>query len=72
MHVNASKTKEMIVHFGKSNHNIPPLQIYSSSVERVATFKLLGVIFSSDLTWSAHVLHMLAKTAKIVCNLSVD
>lgn len=64
MHVNASKTKEMIVHFGRSNHNIPPLQIYTSSIERVVTFKLLGVIFSSDLTWSAHILHILSKTEK--------
>ena len=64
MHVNASKTKEMIVHFGRSNQNIPPLHIDSSSIERVVTFKLFGIILSSYLTWSAHILYILVKTAK--------
>ena len=29
-------------------------RIVDANIERVETFKLLGVIFSSDLTWRAH------------------
>ena len=33
-------------------------------IERVETFKLLGVIFSSDLSWGPHVSYLLGKVSK--------
>ena len=36
----------------------------SNGVLRVVTFKLLGVVISSDLTWDAHVSYILSKRAK--------
>jgi len=33
-------------------------------VERVRTYKLLGVIISDDLKWNAHVEYAIAKAAK--------
>jgi len=36
----------------------------SRNIERVVTFKLLGVVISSDLTWDAHVSYILSKCAK--------
>ena len=57
MHLNTSKTKEMVIYFGKqySKSELVYTRIADSNIERVETFKLLGVIFSSDLTWKAHV-----------------
>jgi hypothetical protein len=61
MKINVKKTKEMLIHFGKgvNNSEIPMLSINNVTVERVTTFKLLGVVFSSDLSWSSHVLYLL-------------
>jgi len=44
--------------------DVPPLCINSTNIERVVTFKLLGVVISSDLTWDTHVSYILSKCAK--------
>ncbi len=51
-----SKTKELIVDFRK-RHLLPytPLMISGTPVERVSSFKYLGVNISEDLTWTAHI-----------------
>ena len=53
--VNCDKTKELPVSFARSKPDIPPITINGKSIERVSTAKLLGVTFSSDLTWDAHI-----------------
>ena len=55
MSVNCDKTKELLVSFARSKPDILPITINGKSVERVRTAKLLGVTFSSDLTWDAHI-----------------
>ena len=55
MSVNCDKTKELLVSFARSKPDIPPITINGKSIERVSTAKLLGVTFSSDLTWDAHI-----------------
>ncbi len=54
--LNVSKTKELIVDFRKK-HLLPytPLMISGTPVERVSSFKYLGVNISEDLTWTAHI-----------------
>ncbi len=54
--LNVSKTKELIVDFRK-RHLRPntPLMISGTPVERVSSFKYLGVNISEDLTWTAHI-----------------
>ncbi len=54
--LNVSKTKELIVDFRK-RHLLPytPLMISGTSVERVSSFKYLGVNISEDLTWTTHI-----------------
>jgi len=37
-----------------SSTNLPPLSTTSGTVERVATFKLLGIHLDTNLSWSAH------------------
>ncbi len=51
--LNMSKTKELIVDFRKRTYS--PLMISGTPVERVSSFKYLGVNISEDLTWTAHI-----------------
>lgn len=54
--LNVGKTKEMIVDFRKrQQRTYSPLMISGSPVERVSSFKYLGVNISEDLTWTAHI-----------------
>ena len=63
---NPKKCKEMVIYFGKkySNDDIPLLTVGGQRIERVFSFKLLGVIFSSDLSWDKHVTYILNKVSK--------
>ncbi len=53
--LNVSKTKELFVDFRKSQQRpYMPLMISGTPVERVSSFKYLGVNISEDLTWTTH------------------
>ena len=66
MRLNKRKTKEMLLHFGKKFdlQSISPIIIEGTSIERVSTFKLLGVYINSDLAWSTHIDYIVAKASK--------
>ncbi len=54
--LNVSKTKELIVDFRKRQQwPYTPLMISGTPVERVSSFKYLGVNIFEDLTWTAHI-----------------
>ncbi len=54
--LNVSKTKELIVDFRKIQQRpYTPRMISGTPVERVSSFKYLGVNISEDLTWTAHI-----------------
>ncbi len=54
--LNVSKTKELIVDFRKRQQQpYTPLMISGTPVERVSSFKYLGVNISEDLTWTTHI-----------------
>ncbi len=54
--LNVSKTKELIVDFRKRQQRpYTPLMISGTPVERMSSFKYLGVNISEDLTWTAHI-----------------
>ncbi len=54
--LNVSKTKELIVDFRKRQQRpYSPLTISGTPVERVCSFKYLGVNISEDLTWTTHI-----------------
>ncbi len=54
--LNVIKTKELIVDFRKRQQRpYTPLMISETPVERVSSFKHLGVNISDDLTWTTHI-----------------
>ncbi len=54
--LNVRKTKELIVDFRKRQQRpYTPLMISGTPVERVSSFKYLGVNISEDLTWTTHI-----------------
>ena len=52
--LNVNKTKEMIVDFRKQQREQPPIHIDRTVVERVESFKFLGVPITDRLKWSTH------------------
>ena len=54
MTVNTKKTKEMV--FGSAAAlTMPCIKLNNENIERVESFKLLGVIITNDLTWDKHI-----------------
>jgi hypothetical protein len=65
--INESKTKEMVIYFGRKfnrENDIPHTVINNKVIDRVNSFKLLGVYISSDLSWDFHVDYMIKKVVK--------
>ena len=58
---NASKTKELLIHFGKQKPNVPPITVEGEAIERVQVAKLIGVYLNDTLTWSDHIDSILKK-----------
>ncbi len=50
--LNTTKTKELTIDFRKHNTNHQPLLINNVRVERVHSFKLLGIHITDSMTWS--------------------
>ncbi|KAK1802640.1 hypothetical protein P4O66_004282 [Electrophorus voltai] len=62
--LNVSKTKELIVDCSKKQErHYQPVRISETTVERVDSFRYLGVHISQDLSWSRHT-SSLAKKAR--------
>ena len=54
LELNVKKTKEMIIDFIKSKALPDPIIINAHTVERVRTYKYLGVMLNNDLSWSSN------------------
>jgi hypothetical protein len=60
------KTKEMIISTKTSNINHPPLVLNNCPITRVQTHKHLGLILSSNLSWTTHIGESAKKANKIL------
>ena len=64
MIINLNKSKEMVLScLAKQRIGLPCLTTQSDVIERVTTFKLLGITLLSDLSWEAHINAICAKVA---------
>lgn len=59
--LNTKKTKEIIVDFRKHNIDLAPLFINGECVERVHTFRFLGVLISADISWTDNITAIIKK-----------
>ncbi|PIK43898.1 hypothetical protein BSL78_19228 [Apostichopus japonicus] len=55
LQLNISKTKEMIIDFRRNAVEPPPVMIKGKEVERVHSYKYLGIHLNNSLTWDGHV-----------------
>ena len=62
--LNQSKCKELIISFSKDVPNLRPLFIKDRCISPVPSAKVLGLYFSSDLSWNVHVEHIVCKASK--------
>ena len=61
MRLNATKPKELMISFAKSDPGASNVIVGGAEVERVDQCTLLGLIISNTLTWDLHCQKMLKK-----------
>ena len=64
MKINATKTKEIIIDFSKTEKHFLPVTVNGTEIERVSQAKVLGITISNDLTWDCHVNSICKKAGK--------
>ena len=66
--INSSKTKYMFLSFKPSSFfsTFPSLYLNGSPLELVSSFKYLGVLISSNLSWSPHILSICRKSRQLI------
>eukprot|EP00061_Rhincodon_typus_P003090 g19248.t1 len=52
---NVSKTKELIIDFGKKGGGHTPIYIKGAEVEMVESIEFLGVTINNTLSWTSHI-----------------
>ena len=67
--LNVNKPKEIIVEFRKQQREHPPIHIDGTVVERVVSFKFLGVHIMDKLNWSTHTDSVVKKAQERLYNL---
>ena len=67
--LNVKKTKEMIIDFRKSKALPDPIIINDHTVERVRTYKYLGIMLNNDLSWSNNTDYIISKlNSRLYCS----
>ena len=67
--MNVSKTKEMCTDFRKNQRCPKPVYIKGEAVERVETYKYLGMVFDSKLNWKEDINSVLKKAnSRMYCD----
>ena len=63
--LNATKCKQMLITRSKTYHH-PQLYLSGQPLEQVQSYKYLGVIITSDLSWSVHIQSICLKSRRLV------
>ena len=64
MRLNPIKCQEMLINFmSYPNFTLRPLVVDNNGIERVSTYKILGVFIDSDLKWNSNVEYIIKKLA---------
>ena len=68
LHFNTAKCKQMVISRKRKRNGIlpPPLTLKGEQLEQVDSYKYLGLLLSSDLSWSTHVESICSKTRKLL------
>ena len=61
---NVDKTKDMVISFHKQPIDISPICIEGIEIERVKSFKLLGIIVTDKITWNENTTYICSKASK--------
>ena len=64
MLLNVKKTKELQISFLNDSPRFEQLTANNDQVEVVSSFKLLGLIITSNLSWDQHVTYICSKASK--------
>ena len=64
--LNPNKCKTMIISRKRNSVSPPHLILNGTPLEQVNTFKYLGVLLSSELSWSAHIESICTKARKLI------
>ena len=64
MSLNASKTKELLVYYGREELDIPRITINDDVIECVSCAKLLGCHIMSNLSWEDHIANLVSKASR--------
>ena len=64
MTLNPIKCKEMLINFMLyPNFTLRQLVVNNNGIERVSTYKILGIFIDSDLKWNSNVDYIIKKLA---------
>ena len=68
LQVNTQKSKYLYFSFQNQAifNTYPPISISGSPIERVRTFKYLGITLSHNLSWSTHINSLICKSKKLL------
>ncbi len=64
MQLNVKKTKELRISFLNEGPSFEQLTANNGQVEIVSSFKLLGTIITSSLSWDQHVTYICSKVSE--------
>ena len=68
LNINVMKTKNMIIDFRKSKALPDPIIINDHTVQRVSTYKYLGIMLNNDLSWSNNTDYIISKlNSRLYC-----
>lgn len=64
MELNAKKCKEMQIDFRRNKTDIHPIYIAEQAIDKVSSYKLLGLWIDDDLKWNTNTIYITKKAVK--------